>query len=96
MSFTSKEDMVIGTDKKQYVNVKGDQVTTVDKDCKIKANNYGMQATQNVKIKGMSSNYLSDQQAKMQGMNVEVNATASAKIAASASIDINAPIIKES
>lgn len=92
----SEKDMTITSKKKQNVNVKEDQVVKVDKDCKITANNFSAQAKQNVKLKGMSSNYLSDQTAKMQGMNVEVNATASAKIAASASIDINAPIIKES
>ena len=92
----SEKDMTITSKKKQNVNVKEDQIVKVDKDCKISANNFSAQAKQNVKLKGMNSSYLSDQKAKMQGMQVEVNASASAKIAASASIDINAPIIKES
>ena len=96
MVFASKEDMTISTEKKQYVNVKEDQIIKVEKDSKTSANNFGVQATQAVKIKGMNSSYLSDQKAKMQGLNVEVNASASAKIAASASLDLNAPIIKES
>ena len=96
LTVTSEEDMTITSKKKQYVNVKEDQIVNIDKDCKIAANNFGVQAQQAVKIKGMNSSYLSDQQAKMQGAQVEVNASATAKIAASASLDLNAPIIKES
>lgn len=96
LTVTSEEDMTITSKKKQYVNVKEDQVVNIDKDCKIAANNFGVQAKQAVKIKGMNSSYLSDQQAKMQGAQIEVNASATAKIAASASLDLNAPIIKES
>ena len=96
LTVTSEEDMTITSKKKQYVNVKEDQVVNIDKDCKIAANNFGVQAKQAVKIKGMNSSYLSDQHAKMQGAQIEVNASATAKIAASASLDLNAPIIKES
>lgn len=103
MYIETEKEMQINSDKDMYVHSKKDKQDTVDgeyranttKDHKIKANNWGVQANQKIKQKGQDIEINAMNGLKEYSMKHEVNANVSVAVSASATIDLKAPMIKE-
>ena len=103
MYILSDKDMQITSEENMFMHAKKDKQDTVDgkyqaittKDHKIKAQNFGAQADQQVKLKAQDIEINAMNGLKEYSTKHEINANASMSATACASIDLKAAIIKE-